>query len=127
MKKNYWPLVLCCLLITGAANAQHVGIGTSDPKIDLHIDGGLSVFTGILLTSTASGSTYADGLHLGMQYQSDAPGNRYGYLMLQENAPFRIGTNGSEIISLSSTGNVGIGYTNPTLRLEVNGDRKSVV
>jgi hypothetical protein len=121
MKKIHFLSVTLSVLIFGIANSQNVGIGTSSPQSDLHIFGGSSVYTGIVLSNTAAGSAFADGMHLGIQYQGDAPINRYGYLVVKENIPFRIGTNNQEIISLSAAGNVGLGYTNPTFRLEVNG------
>jgi hypothetical protein len=101
-----------------------VGIGISNPQTDLHIFGGSSVYTGLILSNTAAGSAFADGIHLGIQYQSDAPGNRYGYLNVKENIPFRIGTNNQEIISISAAGNVGLGYDLPTFRLEVSGSMR---
>jgi hypothetical protein len=124
MKKIHLFSVSLFILFFGIANGQNVGIGISNPQTDLHIFGGSSVYTGLILSNTAAGSAFADGIHLGIQYQSDVPGNRYGYLVVKENIPFRIGTNNQEIISLSATGNVGLGYTNPTFRLEVNGSMR---
>jgi hypothetical protein len=124
MKKNHLITFLLSLLGFGYGNGQNVGIGTSDPKTDLHINGGSSVYTGLILTNTYAGLTYTDGIHLGIQYQSDAPGNRYGYLMIKEDIPFRIGTNNFEAISLTAAGNVGIGYTLPEFKLEVSGSMR---
>jgi hypothetical protein len=98
-----------------------VGIGTTAPVTKLQIDAGTDVYAGLLLTTTNTGSTFTDGLHLGIQYQGDNTVNRYGYLMVRESIPFKIGTNNNEIMTLTSNGNVGLGYTSPTLKLEVNG------
>ncbi len=122
MRKNYLFAISISILSFGFANGQNVGIGMATPLADLHISGGTSVYTGIILSNTAAGLTFADGLHMGIQYQGDAPVNRYGYLVVKENIPFKIGTNSQEMISLSATGNIGLGYTNPTQRLEVSGN-----
>jgi hypothetical protein len=124
MKKIYALFATIYVLFFGIANGQHVGIGISTPLSDLHISSGSTVYSGIILTNTAAGLTLNDGLHLGIQYQGDAPVNRYGYLVVKENIPFKIGTNSLEMISLSATGNIGLGYTSPTHRLEVNGSMR---
>lgn len=124
MKKIHFYALSFTFLLSGFGYGQHVGIGTNTPKVDLHIDGGSAVYTGLIISSAASGSNFTDGLHLGMQYQADVPGNRYGYFMIRESIPFKIGTNNLEIISLTPAGNVGIGYENPTFKLEVSGSMR---
>lgn len=124
MRKNYLFAIPLMVLSFGYAYSQNVGIGTASPQSDLHIFGGTSVYTGLILSNTAAGSAFSDGMHLGIQYQGDAPVNRYGYLMLRESVPFRIGTNNLDIISLTSAGNVGLGYSDPILRLEINGSMR---
>lgn len=121
MRKNHLLAISLAALSFGYANSQNVGIGTSAPVSKLHIHGGSSVYTGLILTNTATGVAFSDGIHVGIQYQEDAPVNRYGYLMVRENIPFKIGTNNNEILTLASNGNVGMGYSTPTLKLEVNG------
>lgn len=124
MRKNYLLAISIAVLSFGYAYSQNVGIGTTSPQSDLHIFGGSSVYTGLILSNTAAGTAFADGMHLGIQYQGDVPVNRYGYLMVRENIPFKIGTNNLEIISLTTAGNVGLGYNSPEFRLEVNGSMR---
>jgi hypothetical protein len=124
MKKNYLLSITISVLVISHAYSQNVGIGISNPLSDLHISGRSDVYTGLILTNNAAGLTFTDGLHLGINYPGDVLLNRYGYLMIKENIPFKIGTNSQEMISLSAAGNVGLGYTNPIFRLEVNGSMR---
>jgi hypothetical protein len=103
-------------------NSGNVGIGTNNPQIQLHLNSA-SVASGLLLTNNASGNTLDDGLILVSQYQADEPGNRYALILNQENSPMYIGTNNNfpGDITLLPGGNTGIGTTNPTARLHVNG------
>jgi hypothetical protein len=103
-------------------NSGNVGIGTDNPQIQLHLNSA-GVSSGLLLTNNASGNTLDDGLIFVSQYQADEPGNRYALILNQENSPLYIGTNDNwpGDITLLPGGNTGIGTTNPTARLHVNG------
>jgi hypothetical protein len=100
-------------------NSGYVGIGTNTPKNDLHIHS-TSIYSGLLMTNSASGTTSSDGLILGLQHQSDAPSNRYAVLLNRENSPFHIGTNDLYQMTLTPQGYVGIGTTNPQRDLHIN-------
>ncbi len=114
--------IFLALLMPVTVFAQNVGIGTDAPQRKLHVHVG-TVYSGLMFSNDASGQTANDGLHIGMQYQSDAPGNRYGLLLVKEAIPLRIGTsNNNAHMLLSATGNLGIGLTDPEQRLEVNGN-----
>lgn len=122
MKKLYLLFVSLSTFISSDFFGQNVGIGINTPQRRLHIHS-TSVFSGLMLTNTATGVTADDGIHFGIQYQEDAPGNRYGLILVKEEIPLRIGSsnNFSQIV-LSPTGNLGIGTTDPTQRLEVVGN-----
>lgn len=102
-------------------NTGSVGIGTDNPMTGLHINSG-GVFSGLLLTNDASGTTFYDGLLIGHQYQADYVGNRYAIVQNQENSRLGFGTNGrSTDINISPDGNVGIGTGLPDAKLHVAG------
>ncbi len=121
MKKVFFILLGLYSVCQIQVRAQNVGIGTSSPARPLHIHSNNFVFPSILFTNNGTGATSTDGLILGMQFQADAPGNRYGYLMVQENNRLIIGTNDIERIRITENGFVGIGITDPSLALEVDG------
>jgi hypothetical protein len=115
---------LALLMPAAIAFSQNVGIGTTTPVRNLHIHrGGTGVYTGMMFSNEASGQTANNGFHVGMQFQADAPGNRYALVLMKDSIPLRIGTsNDFSHMVLSSFGNLGIGFTNPTERLEVDGN-----
>jgi len=125
MKNSLKISSLLTILATSLfATSQNVGIGITTPQSKLHINGGTGVFTGLLMTSTHTGTTSNDGLQMGIQYQADAPGNRYGYLMLMEDIPWQIGTNSIEYMSMRNNGNIGFGVTNPGFKLDLSGSMR---
>lgn len=121
MKKICCILLGTSLLTSPYLISQNVGIGTANPQRKLHIDVGNFVFSGLMLTNTATGATSNDGIHLGIQYQADNAANRYGFLNVKEDIPFFIGTNSSNYLTISNTGNFGFGVSSPEVRMEVDG------
>ncbi|MBS3999186.1 MAG: tail fiber domain-containing protein [Desulfobulbaceae bacterium] len=99
-----------------------VGIGIINPQNQLHINS-WNVFSGILMTNDASGTTMDDGLLLGTQYQDDEPNNRYAIILNNENSKLIIGTNNNNAgdLTILPGGNTGIGTSTPSTRLDVNG------
>ena len=93
-----------------APTSGNVGIGTINPKQVLHIHRASD--PAIKLTNDASGSEITDGLYL---QQSGLA----SYILNWENGPLGIGTDGSVDMSIASGGNVGIGTTNPSVKLDV--------
>jgi hypothetical protein len=97
------------LRITDAGN---VGIGTSAPNQRLHVFAGsnnstVARFTGAQLSRGLAVSTYASG------------GLNDGGVDLNADDSFRISTNNAERMRITGAGNVGIGLTNPTFKLQL--------
>lgn len=96
----------------------NVGIGTASPGTDLHIhDSGTQSF--IQLTTAGTGTTSSDGLWIGTDSNGDA------YIQNRENNRLEFRTNNIERLRITETGNIGIGTTSPTEKLEVNGNIKA--
>ncbi len=99
--------------------AGFIGINTTAPARDLVINS-----TGapdILFQQGAStGTTSLDGFMLGTNFAID------GEIWNFENAGIKFGTNNSEKMRISASGNVGINNTNPNEKLEVGGNIKAL-
>jgi hypothetical protein len=93
-----------------------IGIGTTAPNAQLQINSSATTNTRLLFTNSGTGSSVTDGLALGVTLS-----NSFAHLLQQENKPLWFGTNALERMRIDSAGNVGIGQTNPTARLDVNG------
>jgi len=101
-------------------NGGSVGIGTSSPsyKLDIHGSFGSSAGAGLRLKSSATDDNgiiheQADGTSW---FTGQETGNPNDYEFWYSN-----GSNYSLIMHLDTSGNVGIGTTSPSTRLEVNG------
>ena len=84
------------VLYVDAVN-NRVGIGTASPSVTLHVDGWTRVNGGLQLDGS----------------------NRQ--VMAIDNTSLLLGTNNTERMRITSTGNVGIGTTSPNEKLDVNG------
>jgi hypothetical protein len=93
---------------------NYLGIGTSTPVSALHVHTG-ETFTRVHITNSGTGTTLADGLAI----QLDAT---TGYVWIYENLPLLFGTNSTERVRINAGGNVSIGTTNNTYKLDVTGD-----
>jgi hypothetical protein len=96
-----------------------IGIGTVSPKTQLHIHSNAAPTTRIQFTNSATGAFTNDGLVLGISLSS-----LQAHILQNENRPLWFGTNGSEQMRIDSLGNVAIGTTKPTAKLDVHGTVK---
>lgn len=105
-----------------------VGIGTTSPAAMLHVTD--SSGYGLQVNSTTNlgllGSNgESDGLRIsgGIPDQFSVGGNIYVYgnTHATRAANVTINTNGTEVITINSSGNVGIGNTSPTAKLDITG------
>ena len=99
------------------ATTNNVGIGTASPTtgyskvLQIHASGNGST---LRLTDSGSGSSIGNGLEL---LQS----GMNSYIINRESGPMYFYTSGTTQMTISSTGDVGIGITSPGYKLDVNG------
>ena len=104
------------MTITGAGN---VGIGTTAPGANLHIRNDQSAFTGIYVDNRSVTAGSYSGISLG----TNNTGGQQWFLTRENHttARFDIGLSlGSPSLSILVGGNVGIGTTSPTSKLQVS-------
>ena len=94
-----------------------VGIGTTAPISILDVSSGAAT-SAITVHSSTTGYGTTDGLEV-----STGVGG-VGYLWNYESAALRFGTNNADRMLIGATGNIGIGTTSPSAKLEVAGDMR---
>jgi len=97
-------------------NGGNVGIGTTSPTANLHIEGGTN---NEVLKIEADVSPFIRWVKSGsdvgfLQFTSTS-----AYLSNMSNGSFFFRTNNTDKMTITSTGNVGIGTTNPSAKLDI--------
>ncbi len=121
----------------------NVGIGTSNPQMTLHVDGGSDRSGGLLLETSAHGKGAF------VRFKDNSDGGLFTHVIGQETAlpsgyltgdtaralviaaygpnPIEFGVNDHVVMAIVNGGNVGIGTKSPTAKLEVVGTIKCQV
>lgn len=97
-------------------NGTNIGIGTSAPVAPLHLHKS-GLISEIRLTNSTTGSSSNDGLIIGAVGNAVAITNKEASLL-------EFGTNNGTDLSISASGDVGVGTSAPQAKLDVNGQIK---
>ena len=103
-------------------NTGNVGIGTATPARLLHIATGASDTFARMSTDSTHAAQFEFIRGTTGSYIGPAGGSAGFDLWTYEDIPFRLASNNTERMRIDTSGNVGIGTTNPSVTLDVYGD-----
>jgi hypothetical protein len=105
-------------VLTTVTHTGNYGIGTTIPQFSLHVHKNSSVVSYGLFTNSSTGALSSDGLLIGVNSSGQAIFNN------QESTKLYLATAGLNRLTISETGNVGIGVDPPTEKLDISGTVK---
>ncbi len=99
-------------------NSGNVGIGGNTiPRAKIHLNNTDSTYINLMLSTNTTGHTPTDGLNIAVE-------NKDASIINRENGSLIMGTLNTERMRVTVNGNVGIGTTTPSTKLDVNGQIK---
>ena len=98
------------------ASTDRVGIGTNSPNFKLHLKDGTSTAVYQQFSNDTTGNTTGDGTVLGIDADGDFLINNL------ESKTIKLFTADTERLRVDSSGNLGVGTSNPAVKLDVVGD-----
>lgn len=112
-------------LIQGNFSSGRVGINTSDPQSTLHVEGSARIDGNLIINGTTritSGgwARFANGSAVSPSISFSSSTNT-GFFNNPSSNILGVSLDGQERMRINGSGNVGIGTTNPTEKLTVNG------
>ena len=99
---------------------NRVGIGTTSPNRHLHLHESDSTGAVVRFTNTTTGSGENDGLTVGIN------GSEQAEFWQRENTAMVFGTNNTQRMAISASGNVGIGAASPDTKLHLEASNNGV-
>ena len=97
-----------------ASISSKLGVGLSSPVTSLHVHAATTGSNFVHVTNNTSGGGANDGMEFGLN-------GAHGYVWNRENASLYFGTNDTTRMTISSTGNTGLGTSSPSQLLHVEG------
>ena len=105
-------------------SAGSIGIGTDSPSQRLHVSAG-TILASNTSTNSATVAIAGNGSTVGTSaFELIQGGSSEAYVYNRANSFLVLGTNNTERMRILSSGNVGIGLTAPSERLEISGNYK---
>ena len=102
----------------------NVGIGTTDPSATLHVAGDATISGDTTISGSldVSSDLYIANLNLSnTNIYANTSADYLNFETQKDGGYFRFRTGGNDVLRISSDGNVGIGTTNPSSKLDVSG------